>query len=79
MLRNKNPLFPNFLDFKNSSFKPLHNAMDNLFKDLWREGTWLQPKRAEVLTDQQDEDLLRNTNTIGLSGTTNCGRLKNKQ
>ena len=38
LARNKNPLFPNFLDFKDLSLKPLNNAMDNLFKDLCREG-----------------------------------------
>ena len=53
MLRNKNPLFPNFLDFKNSSFKPLHNAMDILFKDLRTLGIGSHGlKKAEVLTNR---------------------------
>ena len=55
--RNKNPLFPNFLDLKNPSFNLLHNAMDNQFKKLRKDGVGSQKKSAEILT-KQEEDLL---------------------
>ena len=59
------PLFPNFMDLKNLEFKPLHNAMDNVFKELRKEGIGSQTKRAEVLS-KNDEDLLWKTEAIGL-------------
>ena len=32
------PNYPNFLDVKNTSFRPLQNTMDNVFKQLRKEG-----------------------------------------
>ena len=59
------PNYPNFLDVKNTSFRPLQNTMDNVFKQLRKEGIGAEKKRAEVVT-KEDEERLWSTQTIGI-------------
>ena len=40
------PNYPNFLDVKNTSFRPLQNTMDNVFKQLRKEGIGAEKKTS---------------------------------
>ena len=71
----------NFVDMKDSNFKPLHKTIDNIFKELWRQGIGSERKHTEVKTKQY-ENLLWTTNVIGIYQwsnltSTSCGNEQN--
>lgn len=54
---------PNFLDTKLPSFEPLHNAMDNVFRQLRADGVGAESKATEVFS-KEEEDLLWSSGTL---------------
>ena len=57
--REKNFSCPNFLDTKDPNFKQLHNTIDNIFKELRRQGIG-----SEEGITKEDEDRLWTSNVI---------------
>ena len=64
-MRTVNPNAPNFLDKSNHTFRKLHNVIDNLFKELSKEGVATQTKHTEIVT-KEEESLLWSTGVLGL-------------
>ena len=63
-MRNINPGCPNFLDKKDSRFKPLHGTLDSHFHQLHSTGIGRDVKHAKILT-KDDEEKLRKSGVIG--------------
>ena len=57
---------PNFLDKKDPQFKSLHKTLDALFNKLHSEGIGRQVKKAEVIT-QEDEEKLWSSGVLNVS------------
>ena len=72
-MRDVNPECPNFLDKKDSRFKPLQGAMDAHFHHLHSTGVGREIKRARVLTKDEEEKLWRS----GVMGTQTPKALQN--
>lgn len=64
-MRSTNPICPNFLDKKDSTFKPLHGAMDTHFHQHHSMGVGGEIKHTRVLTKDDEEKLWRS----GVMGT----------
>ena len=56
-MRSLNPACLHFLDTCDARFSALHNALDNLFRELRTEGVGATSKQAEVFT-KDEENLL---------------------
>ena len=63
-MRDVNPGWLNFLDKKDSRFKPLHGTMDSHFHHLHATGVGRETKHARVLT-RDDEDKLWKSGVMG--------------
>ena len=72
-MRDVNPECPNFLDKKDSRFKPLQDAMDAHFHHLHSTGIGREIKHARVLTKDDEEKLWRS----GIMGTNTPKALQN--
>ena len=73
-MRDVNPeLCPNFLDKKDTRFKPLQGAMDAHFHRLHSTGVGREVKHARVLTKEDEEKLWRS----GVMGTNTPKALQN--
>ena len=72
-MRDINPECPNFLDKKDSRFKPLQGAMDAHFHLLHSSGIGREIKYARVLTKDDEEKLWRS----GVMGTNTPKALQN--
>ncbi len=62
--RQVNTHAPNFLDKNNIKFQSLHAVLDNLFKELQKDGVAKDTKHAEIIA-KEDEIKLWETNVIG--------------
>ena len=56
-MRLNKPNCPNFLYTKNGKFASLHNAMDNVFRDLRMSGVDSDRKETEVLSKDEEKQL----------------------
>lgn len=72
-MRSTNPACPNFLEKKDSRFKPLHGVMDSHFHQLHTTGIGRETKHAKVLSKEDEEKLWRS----GVMGTTTPKALQN--
>ena len=72
-MRSTNPGCPNFLDKKDSRFKPLHGAMDSHFHHLHSIGIGRDTKHARVLSKEDEEKLWKS----GVVGTRSPKGLQN--
>ena len=72
-MRNVNPQCPNFLDKKDTGFKPFQGAMDAHFHHLHSTGVHREIKYARVLTKDDEEKLWRS----GVMGTMTPKSLQN--
>jgi len=61
------PRYPNFLNTDDATFQPLHNALDNLFRNLRKDGVDSESKSAEVFTKAEEGQLWER----GILGTHN--------
>ncbi len=62
--RQVNTHAPNFLDKNNVKFQSLHAVLDNLFKELQKDGVAKATKHAEIIS-KEDEIILWETKVIG--------------
>ncbi len=60
---------PNFLDKKNPLFNKLHNVIDNLFKQLRKEGVGSESKHTEIII-KDEENQLWAANVLGFVSPT---------
>lgn len=54
---SRNPNTCHFMNHKDITFKPLHNAMNNLFKKLLSEGIGAQKNQFRVITEEEENEL----------------------
>jgi hypothetical protein len=66
-VKEKNPNSDdlNFMDKKNQRFKELHSVCDRLYRDLRKKGIGANPKKAELITPE-DERQLWETGVLGI-------------
>ncbi len=64
--RAQNPRCPNFLDLDDHRFVKLHNAVDNVCRELRQSGVGSETKSAEVFT-KEDEKQLWERGVLGMS------------
>lgn len=56
-MRSRNPKCPNFLEMNDQKFASLHNALDNIFRDLRAKGAGAQSCQTEAFS-KENEDIL---------------------
>ena len=72
-MRENVPGCPNFLDKKDSRFRPLQGTLDALFHQLHSDGVGVQTKHTEILTKEDEEKLW----SSGVMGVTTPRSLQN--
>ena len=68
-MRTTNAGCPNFLDKKNTHFRPLHGTLDSHFRSLHEQGIGRQLKHSEVIS-KDEENRLWTSGVLGISTPT---------
>ena len=63
-MRTVNPNTPNILDTSNHTFRKLHNVIDNLFKELSKEGVASKAKYTEIVIKEEESVRLAHTKVL---------------